>query len=74
MQEIKHYNNPNVHNDSVLIIGEDDIIKNENQFKMKRFNWIFIHKNNKYKDDFKRLTEPSRMVLGLEIGKFYEYE
>ena len=58
-----------------LVIDKDDIIpENIHYFKGKMFNQIFIHKDNKYKDQFKLITEPNTKVMGFKFGEYYEYE
>ena len=59
----------------ILVIDKEDIIpENVHYFKGKRFNQIFIHKNNKHKEQFKVITEPNTTVLGYKFGEYYEYE
>lgn len=58
-----------------LVIELDDALpENIHYFKGKRFNKIFIHKDNKFKDKYKKQLEPTISMLGYYFGEFYEYE
>ena len=59
---------------TLIIEKEDTIPENVHYFKGKRFNQIFIHKDNKHKEQFKVITEPNTTVMGHKFGEYYEYE
>lgn len=58
-----------------LIIGEHDSIGEEfkNSIRGRRFNFVFIHKDNIDKSEFMDIIEPSVSVLGSMIGLVYEF-
>ena len=72
MIEINNYSK-NIPRTLILEI-DDELPQNPHYFKGKKFEWIFIHKDNKYKEDFKLLLNPTINVLGYEIGQWNEYE
>ena len=60
--------------ENILIIEKDDIIpENIHYFKGKKYHKIFIHKDNKLKDEFKEATLVNTTVLGYKFGEYYEY-
>lgn len=74
MIEVKEPQRPQP-NPKILIIEEnDELPKNKHYFKGKRFDHVFIHKDNKYKEDFKVILEPNISLLNYNFGQFYEYE
>ena len=74
MIEVKEPQRPQPNPKILVIEKKDELPKNKHYFKGKRFNYIFIHKDNKYKEDFKILLNPTINVLGYEIGQWNEYE
>ena len=74
MIEVKEPQRPQPNPKILVIEKEDELPKNKHYFKGKRFNYIFIHKDNEYKEDFKILLNPTINVLGYEIGQWNEYE
>lgn len=59
---------------TLIIEKEDTIPENVHYFRGKRFNYVFIHKDNKYKEEFKLITEPNTVAMGFKFGEYYEYE
>lgn len=59
----------------VLIVGERDSIseKFKNAIRGRRFNFVFIHKDNVDKSEFMDIIEPNISVLGSTIGLVYEF-
>lgn len=74
MIEIKEPQRPQPNPKILIIEKEDELPKNKHHFKGKRFDHIFIHKDNKYKEDFKVVLEPNISLLNYQLGNIYEYE
>ena len=74
MIEVKEPQRPQPNPKILIIEKEDKLPKNKHHFKGKRFDHIFIHKGNKYKEDFKVILEPNISLLNYQFGEYYEYE
>ena len=75
MIEVKEPQRPQPNPRILVIEKEDKLPKNiKNHFKGKRFEFIFIHKENKFKEDFKIILKPTFEVLNYQLGNIYEYE
>ena len=60
---------------TTLMIKEDsELPENMHEYKGKRINYIFIHKNNKFIEEYKILLKPNITDCGIEFGHIYTYE
>ena len=61
-------------NPRILIIEKDDIPTDSlHKFGFQRYEYVFIHSDNVYKERYKELITPTINVLGVEIGKLFYY-
>lgn len=58
MIEVKEPQRPQPNPKILVIEKEDKLLINKHYFKSKRFDYIFIHKDNEYKEDFKVILKP----------------
>ena len=58
----------------ILIVSENDELPKPGFIGFKRYDEIFIHKNNKYKEEFIELLEHCTVILGMRFGAIHEFD
>ena len=58
----------------ILIIEEKDELPDPNFWGFKRFSYVFINENNKYKEEFKKHTLHTTSMLDLLWGEYFEFK
>ena len=58
----------------ILIIEEKDDLPDPNFWRFKRFSYVFINENNKYKKEFKEHTLHTTSMLNLLWAEYFEFK
>jgi hypothetical protein len=59
---------------NILIIEEKDELPDPRFWRFKRFSYVFINENNKYKEEFKEHTLHTTSMLGHLWGEYFEFK